>query len=362
MTDWTYVSSIVERLQGAVDQLREIFNHPDSEFWERFRRWKERTAQFIERHVSAEEAQSFRAISTSWDELYPESFSGMIDEHGAFLLVLAEEVATRPEATITATPQAPTRPRTMPPARVFISHAASDRPLAEALRDEVLRYLPEAKVFVASRPGHITTGEEWWTRLGSELRAADAYIILLTPDSLHRSWISFETGAAWFSRRPLLMLAHGIQKSDVKMPLMPLQLSYVMDPEELAAAFREIGIELDNPSEIAARLRGIKPTATDLESWQGIDFEGRFFAWDGPGLHGLQDRDPEPTPPGLVDELREAGHTPRYARPDNLERTLERGALIVYETDRQSWRRRLWGLRGEQILVVKPAASEGKEE
>ena len=48
------------------------------------------------------------------------------------------------------------------------------------------------------------------------------------------------------------------------------------------------------------------------EPWQGLELQGRYFAWSGPALHSLEDRPPVPTPAGLIDALRAAGMTPSY--------------------------------------------------
>ena len=36
----------------------------------------------------------------------------------------------------------------------------------------------------------------------------------------------------------------------------------------------------------------------ETEGWEGVQFGDRYFAWAGPSLHGLQDRDPGPGPRG----------------------------------------------------------------
>lgn len=281
----------------------------------------------------------------------------MLGVQAGISTVLADEVELWPNDLLGASRMNLPSPLVGPPRRVFISHAASDKPLAEAIREVVREYLPDSRVFVASRPGHITTGEEWWGRITSELRSADAFIVLLTADSVGRPWINFETGAAWFSGRTLLTLTHGIPKRDVPMPIQALQLSSVEDPQELAAALSEIGIQLPDPSETAAALAAVNPVAGTF-GWVGVTLDGRYFAWEGPGLHALQDRQAEPAPKTLLDALPALGWRASFALPRNLDRTLGSGAALVYETDRRTWRRRLWGVGGEQVLVVRPAGSK----
>ena len=243
--------------------------------------------------------------------------------------------------------------------RVFLSHAAGDHPIAERLSESIRVMLPEASVFVASRPGHIDTGEEWWPRIQREIHAADAFVILLTPASVSRSWVIFECGAAWHSGRPALTIcARGLDRGAVEEPLKYFQITSIEHEIEARAAFRPWGLELDDPEQLSEDVRRISQEldAVPVEGWDGIEYEGRYFAWDGPELHRLADRDAEPTPLGLDAALREVGLEPSYGLPSRLEKAFARGAKRVFETDRRNWRRALVGSYGEQILLVRESS------
>lgn len=350
MTDREHVDAVAKSLNGAADELIRLSDYSDSEFPERFRRWKERITAYILSHVSEADAERFAKVPTKWDGITLRSFWRMRDAHTGFLRVLGDEVIVRPAETLIGPgPGAGPPPAAVPPTRVFISHAASDKPLALAIRELILQHLPEAKVFVASRAGHITTGEAWFSGITSELRSAEAHVVLLTRDSVNRPWINFETGAAWFSRRPLLTLTHRIAKGDVPEPLRLLQLSSISEPEELSAAFSEMGILLEDPATVASALAAVDPAPVE-GSWHGVEVDGRYFAWDGLGLHDLSDRKEEPAPVQLLKLL---GDSASFAIPTNLDSTLASGAALVYETDQRTWRRRLWGVGGEQVLVMR---------
>jgi hypothetical protein len=81
--------------------------------------------------------------------------------------------------------------------KVFLSHAALDRHVAEFVAGELRKQRADLDVFVASRSGDIRADEEWLRAIQSQLRAADAYCVLMTPNSKERPWVWFETGAAW---------------------------------------------------------------------------------------------------------------------------------------------------------------------
>jgi WD40 repeat protein len=81
-------------------------------------------------------------------------------------------------------------------ARVFISYASSNRPLAKAW----LRWLSEAghEVFLDQDPGTgITVGEDWKRRLLERLRWADAVLCVVTSAYRESVWCSAEVGIAW---------------------------------------------------------------------------------------------------------------------------------------------------------------------
>lgn len=88
--------------------------------------------------------------------------------------------------------------------------------------------------------------------------------------------------------------------------------------------------------------------------WQGLTVGPRYFAWQGPTLHALEDRDPVPTPTALLQELRTRDITHRFGTKAKLRNHLAQGWAQAWETDRHSWRRELlYADDGDQILLVK---------
>jgi len=95
--------------------------------------------------------------------------------------------------------------------------------------------------------------------------------------------------------------------------------------------------------------------------WTGIEFEGRFFVWEGP-FHDLKEADPHlprlEFQQGLADAIQEAGHVPSYT-DEPL------GLSVVRETDRKSWHRRILGggpgLK-HTMVVDDPATTQGVEQ
>jgi hypothetical protein len=81
---------------------------------------------------------------------------------------------------------------------VFISHAATDEPIATVVRDEIKRIFADGvEVFASSVPGVIEPGAEWLGKIRESLTAATAVIVIITPTSINRPWVWFEVGASW---------------------------------------------------------------------------------------------------------------------------------------------------------------------
>jgi TIR domain len=81
---------------------------------------------------------------------------------------------------------------------VFISHAATDEPIAEVLSGEIKRIFADGvEVFASSVPGVIKPGAEWLKDIQRSLGVATAVIVIVSPTSINRPWVWFEVGASW---------------------------------------------------------------------------------------------------------------------------------------------------------------------
>lgn len=90
---------------------------------------------------------------------------------------------------------------------VFISHASADRRVAESLATMIESSGGGVRTFLSSRSGDIRADAEWLPAVQRALREADAYVILLTPNSVLRPWGNFETGAAGSAKSNLFCFA-----------------------------------------------------------------------------------------------------------------------------------------------------------
>lgn len=112
---------------------------------------------------------------------------------------------------------------------IFISHATANAALAAALADALETPREGVTTFLSSRPGDIRADEDWLRGIERALQQADAYIILLTPESILRPWVSFESGAAWFWRRQLIFVRiRALSSDDIPLPVAARQI-YALD-------------------------------------------------------------------------------------------------------------------------------------
>jgi len=241
---------------------------------------------------------------------------------------------------------------------LFLSHAAIDRKLAEHVRQTLLAAMPGLRVFLASKPGHIEAARPWFQEILSELESADLYVVLLTPQSVDRPWIAFESGAAWMSDRKLVLAtAGGLVKASIPWPLGGLQALALDDAEDAEHAFRSLGVRLPEPKAFAAEMvalgRQTTVEAAHLAGWIGVELGDRFFAWDGP-MFELKEDTPVPSSASITDAIREAGHEPVFGVPQDRLSAIAGGWKQVFETDRLRWRRQVVGGGGGQFLYVRP--------
>src|SRR5260221_305604 len=84
--------------------------------------------------------------------------------------------------------------------------------------------------------------------------------------------------------------------------------------------------------------------------WEGLEFQGTFYAWAGP-LLGLQDRDGVPCAPQLVKLLEDHGMGVSFGNLQRLSAHFGRGRFQVFATDKKNWRRPV--VRDRQLLLVR---------
>lgn len=129
---------------------------------------------------------------------------------------------------------------------LFISHAATDEPIANILKAEIDRVFANGVyVFASSVPGTMKPGSDWLNSIRENLDKAKAVVVLITPVSINRPWIWFEVGASWSKmsegRRSIYPLcAPEIELNELPEPLNRLQASSLAKAEHIKQFFQTL--------------------------------------------------------------------------------------------------------------------------
>jgi hypothetical protein len=226
---------------------------------------------------------------------------------------------------------------------IFISHAIANKTIARSLADTLEAARKDVTTFLASRPGDIRADEDWLRGIERALQEANTYIILLTPESVLRPWVNFESGAAWFFQRQLIFVRiQALSTDDIPLPINSRQVYALDDKEQLLAVFKTLGLTLAEPELVVANFAdqaaAVIVTGEDEAAWEGIQVGNDFYAWAG-SLLTLEDRGPVPPPDGLLKEIERRGLKPRWANMNKMGHHIERGLAQVFATNRKTWRR-----------------------
>lgn len=131
-------------------------------------------------------------------------------------------------------------------------------------------------------------------------------------------------------------------------------LKYLLDNKQWI--FSGIGLTVLGGLVLAGRW-AVKKIHFHLQAkhWKGIEFNGCYFSWEGPNLHTLVEKPATTTPDGLPNALRNIGVEPRFGIKANLPRHFASGYLLVFETDKRSWKKEMiYKADPSQVLIVKP--------
>lgn len=125
---------------------------------------------------------------------------------------------------------------------IFISHASVDAPLASELKAALeagLAYgeAPGSPVrcFCSSDPTDLPPGSIWSKEIQAALKSAALVLVIVSPASLHRPWVWFEIGTAWFDegREVMPLCLGGIHPGDLPAPISERQALDISGADQL---------------------------------------------------------------------------------------------------------------------------------
>ena len=109
--------------------------------------------------------------------------------------------------------------------KVFISHISEEKNLAIVFKEWIeSTFLGQLSVFVSSDPQSIQAGKKWREVVTSALDESKLLIILYSPLSKTRPWISFEAGCGWIKDIPIIPICHSnLKLSQIGEPISSFQ-------------------------------------------------------------------------------------------------------------------------------------------
>jgi hypothetical protein len=177
---------------------------------------------------------------------------------------------------------------------IFISHSHEDKDVATQL----IEFLRSALDIEAQRI-RCTTVDGYRLPVGTptneglrvELLEAQAFVVLVTPNSLESKYVFFELGARWGARKPLApILAAGATINNLKEPLSSLNVLSCNEPSQLHQLISDLGQILGrtpgNPSSYQKQLDELVSSSFDPKL-RAIDF---YLSVEGGALKNLGHR------------------------------------------------------------------------
>lgn len=116
--------------------------------------------------------------------------------------------------------------------KIFVSHAHVDAALAAALKTLLTNIFDDVEVDYSSDPsagGGIEAGSNWLQWILGKVRSCNVAVVMLTPESLSRPWLMWESGAvngiglALGEQRQIVPLLFRVNRENLTGPLSHLQ-------------------------------------------------------------------------------------------------------------------------------------------
>jgi hypothetical protein len=135
--------------------------------------------------------------------------------------------------------------------QIFISHADDDkkfvRLITKLFKKQFATCRPAIEIFCSSDTRSIRGGEQWFAEIMNALSHSQVCISVMTPNSIYRPWVLFETGGAYtLSRadpkrfRVHTVVAQGVSPSTLPGPLKPIKARSLSNREEVIELCREV--------------------------------------------------------------------------------------------------------------------------
>lgn len=165
---------------------------------------------------------------------------------------------------------------------IFISHASDDSKLALLIKKLFQSSLDlntkKEAVFCSSDKESIRMDDVLYEKITQALQSAKVVIALITPNSLYRPWVLFETGGAHFFKvdgakknyKPLfLVYANGINSKSLPAPLQPRQARDLGNMDVIRELCKEVAEKLQKSKHLQIDEDLVKKISTEATKGVG---------------------------------------------------------------------------------------------
>jgi hypothetical protein len=126
----------------------------------------------------------------------------------------------------------------------FISHHSGDKNIAELFSDALQRIsLDQINAWFSSddKSGGLKPGDIWFNQILSKITQSKAVVTLLTPNSINRPWVYFESGIGQaLENCEVIPVCIGVKKDDISHPLDLYQCYQLNDYRSIVDFFSKL--------------------------------------------------------------------------------------------------------------------------
>jgi len=135
-------------------------------------------------------------------------------------------------------------------AQIFISFIHEEEPYASCLQSFIQAAFGfRVRAFLSTDKWAIYAGESWLDRIVQELQEAKVVVAMLSPESVKRPWVNFESGAAYIKQdcKLIPVCFNGLAKGALPQPYASLQAVDLTDLNDQCYLIRSLAHYLGVP-------------------------------------------------------------------------------------------------------------------
>jgi hypothetical protein len=159
-------------------------------------------------------------------------------------------------------------------ADIFISHIHEDARVAEALVTFLRsKFRKRIDVFVSTE---VLLGDDWLQTIRSALTPAKVVLAIFSPEAVHRPWVNFEAGGAWFAAEKVLipLCIGNIDPTELPKPYSNIQGGHLGEDETLLylvnVLWKILGVP-GHPAPFSGTDRAVADFLAELSFWDQLN-------------------------------------------------------------------------------------------